>query len=243
VTTVTESGGKRKRGWTRRVWKSPRQLYTGLENLLLCFGCDTYKPATTCNFGVNQAYWDGHGFMSSCKSCQRARLHEPNRRERDRIKQRDYQRLEHVRAYKRKWAQENKSKLLLQHREYRTLNAERLRKYFREYAAKNPGKTRSYYNNRRSRKKNADGFFTESDVLAMFESQRGFCFYCPADLTDYFEIEHRLPVSKGGTNWPDNLALACRWCNGSKGSKTEEEFREFQAKVAKQTQLKKFRSV
>jgi hypothetical protein len=33
-----------------------------------------------------------------------------------------------------------------------------------------------------------------------------------------FEVEHVLPISLGGTDEPDNLALACRSCNGHKAA-------------------------
>lgn len=42
------------------------------------------------------------------------------------------------------------------------------------------------------------------------------CEYCHAPEAIFnvrFEVEHILPISKGGTNEPDNLALACRACN------------------------------
>lgn len=36
-----------------------------------------------------------------------------------------------------------------------------------------------------------------------------------------FSIEHIIPKSKGGTNAPDNLALACMGCNNHKYNKTQ----------------------
>ncbi len=38
------------------------------------------------------------------------------------------------------------------------------------------------------------------------------------------DIEHIVPLSRGGTNDPQNLTLACRRCNLKKGSRTAEEF-------------------
>ncbi|BAC89610.1 HNH endonuclease [Gloeobacter violaceus] len=35
------------------------------------------------------------------------------------------------------------------------------------------------------------------------------------------EIEHISPVQKGGTNVEANLALSCKWCNLSKGTKID----------------------
>lgn len=40
-----------------------------------------------------------------------------------------------------------------------------------------------------------------------------------------YHIEHLLPVSRGGGNVIENLALACADCNLKKGTQTEKEFR------------------
>lgn len=59
------------------------------------------------------------------------------------------------------------------------------------------------------------------------------CFYCgfdPRQATgkrERLSVEHKNPKSRGGTNEDQNLALSCRSCNSSKGTKTVEEFRAF----------------
>ena len=45
---------------------------------------------------------------------------------------------------------------------------------------------------------------------------------CPLDIsTDPFAVEHIIPLSKGGSNTVDNLALACAGCNGHKYDKVQ----------------------
>ncbi len=39
-------------------------------------------------------------------------------------------------------------------------------------------------------------------------------------------LEHKIPLSRKGTNEYNNLAIACQKCNCSKGKKTEEEYRK-----------------
>jgi 5-methylcytosine-specific restriction endonuclease McrA len=39
-------------------------------------------------------------------------------------------------------------------------------------------------------------------------------------------LEHKQPLSRGGTNLYENLAIACQRCNSSKGKKTEKEYGE-----------------
>lgn len=49
------------------------------------------------------------------------------------------------------------------------------------------------------------------------------CVYCGG--CDELEVDHRLPVSKGGTNDDENPCAACRSCNRDKRALTEEEWR------------------
>lgn len=51
----------------------------------------------------------------------------------------------------------------------------------------------------------------------------GPCFYCGKKPT---QIDHMIPVSRGGTRVRHNLVPACRRCNQAKGNWTAEEFDE-----------------
>jgi 5-methylcytosine-specific restriction endonuclease McrA len=47
------------------------------------------------------------------------------------------------------------------------------------------------------------------------------CFYCKkVFLVDQLTIEHLLPLTLGGTNVDNNIALACAPCNHEKGRET-----------------------
>jgi hypothetical protein len=51
----------------------------------------------------------------------------------------------------------------------------------------------------------------------------GLCEYChTSERWQYvpFTIDHVIPISKGGTDEPDNLALSCFHCNRKKGNRT-----------------------
>jgi hypothetical protein len=60
------------------------------------------------------------------------------------------------------------------------------------------------------------------------------CEYCHApQLASHviFEVEHVEPVSAGGDDEPENLALACRACNAFKGVKQQAQDPDTQALV------------
>ena len=48
------------------------------------------------------------------------------------------------------------------------------------------------------------------------------CQYCGQE--DATTVDHILPISKGGTDDPDNLVAACSRCNYSKGNRTGQFF-------------------
>ena len=55
----------------------------------------------------------------------------------------------------------------------------------------------------------------------IYEKYDGKCYYCGKDVDDAYQIDHRIPVARGGTNDDDNLVLACAHCNESKNSLSE----------------------
>jgi 5-methylcytosine-specific restriction endonuclease McrA len=60
--------------------------------------------------------------------------------------------------------------------------------------------------------------------ISVEQRAKGFCEYCLASSKfspSHFEMEHILPESKGGKTTIENLALACRRCNGLKFTRTQ----------------------
>ena len=67
--------------------------------------------------------------------------------------------------------------------------------------------------------------------FAVLKRDKWKCVYCREDLhydddweDDNVEIDHKIPVSRGGSNEPDNLQATCGYCNARKGAKTHEEY-------------------
>jgi len=53
------------------------------------------------------------------------------------------------------------------------------------------------------------------------------CIYCLEPILFGVDtLEHKIPLSRGGLNLYENLAVACKRCNSRKRSKTEEEYRK-----------------
>lgn len=71
-------------------------------------------------------------------------------------------------------------------------------------------------NRRRARKASAEGHYSKDDVSGLIERQCGRCAGCGS--AKKLEVDHIVPLSKGGTNWPSNLQMLCRSCNAKKGS-------------------------
>ena len=65
------------------------------------------------------------------------------------------------------------------------------------------------------------------------EAQGWKCTYCESNVSipgpgvarvDTVELDHKIPISRGGTGMLDNLQVLCWWCNNSKRAMTHEEY-------------------
>lgn len=123
-----------------------------------------------------------------------------------------------VRRYYRNHRDEILAKLLAERR----LDPETFRRKTRESLARwrkaNPEDAR-VWNAFRSAKVRAGrktGFIEADIYTALFKEQQGKCAYCDVDIADYFELEHMIPLKRGGLHAPENVVLVCKGCNGSK---------------------------
>ena len=74
--------------------------------------------------------------------------------------------------------------------------------------------------------------FTKEDRIRIYRKTKGHCYLC-GDFVDFdsFEIEHRMPLSKGGTNDFNNLYPSCHICNTIKHDIYPEDFVETISKI------------
>lgn len=92
------------------------------------------------------------------------------------------------------------------------------------YQKRHPEVRQFHERKRRARKANAAGIFTKADVDLLYRSQKGKCWHCGKSIESGYHIDHLIPLSRGGSNWPNNLVLACPSCNLSKGAKMPHEW-------------------
>ena len=115
------------------------------------------------------------------------------------------------------------------HRDYYRRNRERRIAAVKEYDRVNHVKVRVWKRVRSARRRTrlvaAPGTCSRQQWLWRFQFYGGRCAYCPCELKfEEAQMEHRIPISRGGSNWPANIVPACADCNLRKGTKTSAEF-------------------
>lgn len=113
----------------------------------------------------------------------------------------------------KKWISANRNRRRLQRREY-----------MRKWRSENPEKDKVRSESYRARKANALGAHCAEDIKKIYEQQGGRCWYCQTPVGSKYHIDHRIPLSKGGSNNPNNLVVACQSCNCRKQGRMPHEF-------------------
>lgn len=70
----------------------------------------------------------------------------------------------------------------------------------------------------------SSGTYRESDIKEIYEAQNGLCYYSREPLNNIYEIDHIVPVSKGGSSWPKNIALASKIHNRLKSDLSKAKY-------------------
>jgi 5-methylcytosine-specific restriction endonuclease McrA len=116
-------------------------------------------------------------------------------------------------------------------RKYYKAHTEKEFKRVRKWQKEHPENCRLSQHRRRARL-NGKGDYTIDELYGQFEQQEGFCFYCGELLYSSFDnvihVDHKIPVSRGGSNTIENIVISCASCNLKKGTKTPEEFLQSQ---------------
>lgn len=128
----------------------------------------------------------------------------------------------------RAWHAANKEHSAEYDRQYRRANREQRSETWHAWYETNKARLiargRAVTNIRRGRVRNAEGTHTIADIRAQHARQKGRCYWCGKAVGKAYHVDHIVPLSRGGSNWPDNLVIACPQCNLSKGNKLPHEW-------------------
>lgn len=172
----------------------------------VCKHCKQWKPFHELKRRKSFSW----GFRPECINCYRAL---------DALRKREL-RIEHpemVRAQARRIY----AKRVLRGRENRRASN---RKYRNSHAEQVRMSSRVTSHNHRAKKMNIEGRLTKGDINRQYERQKGKCYYCKTALVGVYEIEHIIPLARGGSNWPENIVITCLTCNRTKGGKLPHEW-------------------
>ena len=176
------------------------------NNTKVCKDCKLEKD--TFLFYANKLNLDGLG--SYCKPCAKIRS--------------------------AKWKSNNKEKHLLQSINWRAANPEqkkitdnlwrnnnleKVRESNRRWQEKNPEKILENIHIRKARKQNNKTYFVRKKfIVRLYNSS---CVFCGSK--EKIQMDHVMPISRGGQHSEGNLQPLCQKCNYSKNSKTMSEWR------------------
>jgi 5-methylcytosine-specific restriction endonuclease McrA len=111
-----------------------------------------------------------------------------------------------------------KVKISLSNKEYKKKYRKNHKEIITQHRKNNPEKYSAYKQNRRARELNVEGTFTAKEWKDLCKSYGNKCACCGKRRK--LTIDHVIPISKGGTNYIENIQPLCGSCNSSKGTKS-----------------------
>lgn len=113
---------------------------------------------------------------------------------------------------------ERKTTTLARVAKSRLENPEQRREWDRRYYEKNKAKFLDHWHQRKARIANA-GRVEKIDRDYIISRDGGRCHICgKKPPRSEIELDHLVPIAKGGTHTADNLSVACRHCNRSRNA-------------------------
>lgn len=188
-------------------------VYSEDGKLKRCGRCKKWFAISSDNFRVMK----NKKLTSYCKSCEAEYKKENYVSNKDYILKRSKKYYENTRESRLEYFKElytkNRSLILNRNKLYRVANKEKL-----------SINRRIRKNKRRALERNASGDHTSIEIEKLYQEQDGFCYWCDRELDSGYHVDHVIPLSRGGTNFIENIVISCPTCNLSKGSKLPSEW-------------------
>ena len=118
-------------------------------------------------------------------------------------------------AQRRAWAESNPDKVRAMQRDWAARNREKVRESVRKANAKNRAGVSARQLKRRGLLRGPG--LSGAEWRELVASYSGLCAYCASKAP--LEVEHIVPVSRGGEHGPENIVPACLSCNRQKHAK------------------------
>lgn len=190
-----------------------------------CSRCVLLKPIS--HFCKNRRKADGLHYY--CRSCMRISQQEHRARHPDKAVTRQSlwreRNREKVNSMARSWRERNREKYISIVRKWKRLNPDKAKAVCAAWRAKYPhrAKAASSANSAMRRSAIASGV-SNCEVSKWILLQPKECLWCGKDCGSRFEIDHVVPLSRGGRHELVNLCISCKKCNLSKHALMPEEF-------------------
>lgn len=188
----------------------------------ICSRCNNTK--TLDEFNNDRKASDGK--QSACRECMKIAKAKYRQNNREEINRRQREKWPERAEKSKQYREEHKERYAELWQVWYEEHKEEKNAYDRNWSKENPAKVRQYGRERRARELGAEGSHTREDIDQMLVDQNGLCAYCECDILEEFQVDHIIPLSKGGTNNWSNIALCCAYCNRSKKDRPVEVYME-----------------
>lgn len=123
-----------------------------------------------------------------------------------------------------RWREKHPDHSMVASSAYRRKYPEKVKASREKWVEANPEKVRAKWRRHRKNRAGAPGSHTVADERRQRKIQSDLCWYCMKPLNGGGQLDHKEPLSRGGSDYPSNLAWSCVGCNQKKNAKTEAEY-------------------